>query len=131
MSASDKPLDAEAVEALIAKHASNLAEACRQQTAEACKAEAEAVVKKAVEAAREAVKLESAAMNAKVEETIKLAMNKRALGKGLGGSLDEHTDPPNKLQHGMVAVPSYFKELALAAEKKKAFDAAVRPGGLS
>ena len=130
MSAStNSPLDAEAVKALIDQHAKNLAEACKQ-TAEACKSEAEAAVKKAVEAAREAAKAENAANLAKIESMITAALSKRPNGKGAVGNLDEHTTPKT-LQPGMVGVPAYFKELAAAAEKKKAFDAAVHPGGLN
>ena len=125
----NSPLDAEAVKALIDTHAKNLSEACKQ-TAEACKAEAEAAVKKAVEAAREAAKTENAANLAKIESMITAALNKRPNGKGAVGNLDEHP-APRTLQPGMVAVPAYFKELAAAAEKKRAFDAAVHPGGLS
>jgi hypothetical protein len=116
------PIDTEAVKALIAQ-------ACNQ-TADACKAENEASVKKAVEAAREAAKAENAANLAKIESMITAALNKRPNGKGAVGNLDEHP-APKQLQPGMVAVPAYFRELAAAAEKKKAFDAAIHQGGLS
>jgi len=129
MSAStNSPIDAEAVKALIDQHAKNLAEACRQ-TAEACKSEAEAAVKKAVEAAREAAKAENAANLAKIEAMITAALNKRPNGKGAVGNLDENREPP-KLQPGMVAVPSYFRELAAAAKKKRSFDAQFGQAGV-
>ncbi len=118
----NNPLDAEAVKALIDQHAQNLSEAC--------KAQAEAAVQKAVEAAREAAKTENAANLAKIESMITAALNKRPNGKGAVGNLNEHTTPKT-LQPGMVAVPAYFKELAAAAEKKKAFDAVIHPGDLS
>ena len=123
-------LDAEAVKAMIDQHAKNLAEACRQ-TAEACKAEAEAAVKKAVEAAREAAKTENAANLAKIESMITAALNKRPNGKGSSRQPRRAHSSKERQQPGMVAVPAYFKELAAAAEKKKAFDAVVHPGGLS
>jgi len=126
MSTSDKPLDAEAVKALIAEaidsHSKTFAEACNKSTAEA--------VKKAGEVAKEAVKLETQSLAAKLEDSIKVALKGRAPGRGTVGSLDEHNEP-QRLQSGMIAVPPYFKELAVAAEKKKTFDAQVRPGGLT
>ncbi len=147
MSAEEKsPLDAEAVEALISKHAEALAEACKEEArkaaeaaiaealrkqAEASKGEAESGIKKAIDGARDAVKTESAALLAKMEDFVNKAIKGRAHGKGLAGSLDEHANQPPKLQFGMVAVPPYFKELAAAAEKKKSFDGAVKQGGLS
>ncbi len=117
----NQPLDAEAVKAMIEKHASNLAEACNKASAEA--------VTKAVEAAREAVKLETAAIAAKVDESIKQALKQRTPGKGVAGVLNEHLEP-QKAQPGMVAVPPYFKELAAAAQKKRTFDAQVTQGGM-
>jgi hypothetical protein len=126
MSANNKPIDAEAVKALIAeaidKHAKTLTDACNKSTAEA--------ITKATEAAKDAVKLETAGLAAKLEDSIKVALKGRAPGKGQGGSLNEHQEP-QRLQPGMVAVPAYFKELAAAAEKKKTFDAQIRQGGLS
>jgi hypothetical protein len=117
----NQPLDAEAIKAMIEKHASNLAEACNKASAEA--------VTKAVEAAREAVKLETAAIAAKVDESVKQALKQRAPGKGVAGVLNEHLEP-QKVQPGMVAVPPYFKELAAAAQKKRTFDAQVTQGGM-
>jgi molecular chaperone DnaK (HSP70) len=115
------PLDAETIKAMIEQHAKNLTEACNKSNAEA--------VNKAVEAAREAVKLETAAIAAKVDETIKQALKQRSTGKGSVGALNEHLEP-QKFQPGMVAVPSYFKELAAAAQKKRTFDAQLAQGGM-
>ncbi len=117
----NQPLDAEAIKAMMEKHVNNLSEACNKASAEA--------VTKAVEAAREAVKLETAAIAAKVDETIKLALKQRTPGKGVAGILNEHLEP-QKAQPGMVAVPPYFKELAAAAQKKRTFDAQVTQGGM-
>ncbi len=117
----NQPLDAEAVKAIIEKHANNLTEVCNKASAEA--------VTKAVEAAREAVKLETAAIAAKVDESIKQALKQRTPGKGVAGVLNEHLEP-QKGQPGMVAVPPYFKELAAAAQKKRTFDAQVTQGGM-
>jgi hypothetical protein len=115
------PLDAEAIKAIIEEHAKNLTEACNKSCAEA--------VNKAVAAAREAVKLETAAIAAKVDETIRQALKQRPAGKGAVGALNEHLGP-QKLQPGLVAVPSYFKELAAAAQKKRTFDAQLAQGGM-
>ena len=117
----NQPLDAEAIKAMMEKHANNLTEACNKASAEA--------VTKAVEAAREAVKLETAAIAAKVDESIKQALKQRTPGKGVAGVLNEHLEP-QKAQPGMVAVPPYFKELAAAAQKKRTFDAQVTQGGM-
>jgi hypothetical protein len=118
----EKPLDSEAVKAMIDQHAKSLTEACRQSTAEA--------ITKAVEAAKEAVKLETAAIAVKVEDTIKLALKQQhTSGKGIVGNLNEHKEP-QKLEPGMVAVPPYFKELAAAAKKKRSFDAQFNQAGV-
>jgi len=117
----NQPLVVEAIKAMMEKHANNLSEACNKASAEA--------ITKAVEAAREAVKLETAAIAAKVDETIKQALKQRTPGKGVAGILNEHLEP-QKAQPGMVAVPPYFKELAAAAQKKRTFDAQVTQGGM-
>ena len=57
MSASDKPLDAEAVKAIIDQHGKNLEEACKASIAEA--------VTKATEAAKEAAKLVNSRVSSK------------------------------------------------------------------
>lgn len=125
------PLDTEAIKAMIEQHGKNLAEACRQSTAEACSKTTAEAVDKAVKAAQEAVKMETAALLAKLEDFVNRSVAKqRAPGKGAVGNLNENREP-QKIQSGLIAVPSYFKELAAAAEKKKSFDASVHPGGMS
>jgi len=75
------------------------------------------------------VKLETAAIAAKVDETIRLALKQHSPGKGIVGNINENHEP-QKLQPGMVAVPPYFKELAAAARKKRSFDAQFNQAGV-